>query len=209
MVRLAYGRLLSRAVKGKSAKDTPAARRAAVLGFLGRLPANELGHFVYLMVRPFIPYGPTDGPTDAPTDAPTDFGDLMDGDEAATRAIRSLARVTAADLVATPTSRINGFLELLKTLVQRIGHHTVAFVPEFTRLSLAILHSAESSRLTSTTLTDGLTEGLTEGEEAAPASASGGSSRKATSAAAAGGAVRSLCLRVLTDLIEQFHTVHR
>lgn len=196
MVRLAYGRLLSRAVKGKSAKDTPAARRAAVLGFLGRLPANELGHFVYLMVRPFIPHGPTD--------ASTDFGDLMDGDEAATLAIRTLSRVTAADLVATPTSRVNGFLELLKTLIQRIGHHTVAFVPEFTRLALAILHSSESSRLTSTTLaSEGPSEGGDEGE-VAPVS-----SRKASSKAAAGGAVRSLCLRVITDLIEQFHTVHR
>ena len=134
-----------------------------------------------------------------------------------------------------------------QTLIQRVGHHTLSFVPEFTRLALAILHSSEASRLNSSALAAVEGEEETKAEAAAGRAAGAGEAgeaedrggqsetgeeareengeengeetqeaegalsrkvRSRASAAAAGSAVRSLCLRVLTDLIEQFHLVH-
>lgn len=56
LARVVYGRLIARAGKSKSARDSPATRRAAILAFVGHLGRAELGQFVYLMLRPFVPF---------------------------------------------------------------------------------------------------------------------------------------------------------
>ena len=63
LARVCYGRMVARGshrssgARGSS-KDSPASRRAAVMAFLSQLDGpKELQHFVYLMLRPFVPRG--------------------------------------------------------------------------------------------------------------------------------------------------------
>lgn len=52
LLRLMYGRVLQR--KGRSARDTPAARRATALGYMGSLAPSEIQFVIYMAARPFL-----------------------------------------------------------------------------------------------------------------------------------------------------------
>jgi len=56
LARIVYGRLIARGGRTATAKDTPAARRAAILAFVSHLDGEtELQPFIFLMVRSFVP----------------------------------------------------------------------------------------------------------------------------------------------------------
>jgi hypothetical protein len=57
VTRILFGRLTAHVPVGKSSKETPSARRAAVMSFLSVLDGNdnELYPLFYLMVRSYIP----------------------------------------------------------------------------------------------------------------------------------------------------------
>ena len=57
LARVAYGRMIARGGhKTRSSKDSPSSRRAAVMSFVAQFDGTtELQHFVYMMLRSFVP----------------------------------------------------------------------------------------------------------------------------------------------------------
>jgi U3 small nucleolar RNA-associated protein 20 len=124
--RILFGRLSAKG--GKSSKDPPAARRAAILSFLSVMckEESELFAFLYLMTRSFIP-----------RDEEVKQIESHSADERE-KVMKTLLSVRSEDLALLPSPVIEGFLHLLGTLIAHLGHRIISFVPQFTSITLAI-----------------------------------------------------------------------
>lgn len=135
VIRILFGRFSARGngVK-KSAKDSPTARRAAILSFFSGIGNNEgeLNYFIYMMIRAFIPRNTS----------MTNEGIQIEK-EALTRLIQASEKITSTEVTYIPLKRQEGFLNLLTDVITQIGFGVKDFVPTFTNLLLAISEQTE------------------------------------------------------------------
>jgi U3 small nucleolar RNA-associated protein 20 len=122
--RILFGRITSKIAK--NSKDTPAARRAAILSFLSVLcPTEEdLFPFVYLMTRSFVPRSEK-------------LKVVECYDKRNRETIMQILLGTSSEDLATLTSGVvEGFLHLLDSVVSQLGYRIVSWVPHFTKITL-------------------------------------------------------------------------
>lgn len=132
LMRVLFGRLTSRATS-KSSKDSPAARRAAVLSFISSLckDESELYPFIYLMIRSYVP---------------SEFNLLSveeHGAQAKREVLEKIKTVSVQDLAALPTQVHIGFLHLLEPIVAHLGHRVASFVDQFLCIIVTLCEMAQ------------------------------------------------------------------
>ena len=136
VTRILFGRLAARGNGSKSSKDSPAARRAAILSFFSGVgnAAGELNYFLYMMVRAFIPRSESIA---------------MDGLENQNDELRSLIEragdITTDELMIIPLKRQEGFLKLLSDVITQVGFGVKGFVGTFISLLLTFCEQSEVS----------------------------------------------------------------
>ena len=141
VTRILFGRFSSRGGgTNKSSKDSPAARRAAILSFFSGIgnEKGELDYFIYMMVRAFIP-----------RDVSMQHDGVQIDKESLTTLIKSSERITAQELTSIPEKRQEGFLNLLSDVITQIGFGIKPFVGTFVNLLLSICEQTEQAYLTS------------------------------------------------------------
>jgi hypothetical protein len=126
VTRILFGRLSSRGTKSKSARDSPAARRAAILSFFSRMGNvnGELTHFIYMMVRAFI---------------------TSEQSSQYDQSITTLMTISSKDIEKVPVQRQVGFLNLLSDVINQIGFGMLHAVPVFTHILLTMAEEAQDS----------------------------------------------------------------
>ena len=135
VIRILFGRFSARGNGAKkSAKDSPTARRAAILSFFSGIGNNEgeLNYFIYMMIRTFIPQNTS-----------TTNEGIQIEKEALTRLIQASGKITSTEMTYIPLKRQEGFLNLLTDVITQIGFGVKDFVPTFTNLLLAISEQTE------------------------------------------------------------------
>jgi Down-regulated in metastasis len=117
---------IAKGVKVGGRSSPPAARRAAILSFLAALRPSELGEFVALMVRAFLP---------------SSVALSLEGGAAA--ALAAVQHTTAAAAGAVAMGRRVGFLNLVGDVTRQLGHKALPFVAPLLHLLLVLLEHAE------------------------------------------------------------------
>ena len=173
--RILFGRISAKG--GKSSKDSPTARRAAILSFLSVLcrDENELFPFIYMMTRCFISWKHSLKDMES--------YDADDRDKIMTM----LLNVKSDEIGLLPTVVVEGFLNLLETVISHMGHRIIACVPQFTSITLAISEFVAVTQ---------------ESEESAPAKVA--SDGMETRKVARYGPIRTLCFQRLSNIFERF-----
>lgn len=135
LVRILFGRFSSRGSGARSSKDSPAARRAAILSFIATLGDNhgEVDYFVYMMVRVFIPRGVD---VTVATGNASEVSSLID-------CVGSIDREEMAEI---HSQRVEGFLNLLSNVISHLGFRVEEYVPTFMTLLLAMIEVTERMR---------------------------------------------------------------
>ncbi len=135
--RILFGRFSARGNNGakKSAKDSPTARRAAILSFFSGIgnKEGELNYFIYMMIRTFIPRNASMIRNEG----------VQIEKESLTTLIEASENITSAEMACIPLKRQEGFLNLLTDVITQIGYGVKDFVPTFTNLLLAISEETE------------------------------------------------------------------
>ncbi len=125
--RIIFGRLSVR--ESRSGKDSPAAKRAAILSFLSLVcqEDDEIFYFIYLMMRSFIPQDKV----------------ALKEMEAYTahekNAILTSLHGIGSDNLTLPSGVIEGFLQLLQPVIAQLGHRISLYIPTITTLVIALL----------------------------------------------------------------------
>jgi U3 small nucleolar RNA-associated protein 20 len=186
--RMLFGRLSARSSGAKSSKDTPAARRIAVLSFLAGLceSDDDLYSFIYLTVRSYVPL-----------QVPMKAVELHDSEDR-----RELHEIIAAlhpeQCARLPIQVHQGFLNMLEAVVSQLGHRVLSFVPSFMSSVLALCKvygvKEDLGKEDGGTLTRQEGVDVEDGDDGA---VDGGRS----------GSVRTLCYRRMADLFSQFSAV--
>lgn len=134
VTRILFGRFSSRGNGTKSSKDSPAARRAAILSFFSGIgnDEGELGYFIYMMVRAFIPQGVS-----------TKSEGVQMDKESLLKLIGASEKITSDELTDIPVKRQEGFLNLLSDVITQIGFGAKRFVGTFMSLLLALCEQTE------------------------------------------------------------------
>jgi len=117
LVRLLFGRLSARSGSVRTQKESPAARRAAILAWMAQLGAEELEFFIGLVLRPLLPPA------------------LLK------REIREIhADEELRDYVVPPekVAQVAGFLHLLKDIVSKLGYKVAGFLPIILRVLIGV-----------------------------------------------------------------------
>eukprot|EP00804_Cyclotella_cryptica_P001375 CCRYP_014133-RA/>CCRYP_014133-RA protein AED:0.02 eAED:0.02 QI:68/1/1/1/1/1/6/174/3100 len=138
VTRILFGRLASRGSGSKSSRDSPAARRAAILSFFSRMGnlQGELTYFVYMMVRAFIP--------------PGNMSHQVDHQNInLVKSIESLNSITSRDVIRVPIPKQVGFLNLLSDVISQIGFGVDHVVPVYMNLLLAMCEEAQDALVAS------------------------------------------------------------
>jgi U3 small nucleolar RNA-associated protein 20 len=183
--RLLFGRLSARGSgAAKSSKDTPAARRTAVLSFLAGLckSDDDLYSFIYLTVRSYMPL-----------EVPMKAVELHDSEDRR-KLHEIIAAVRPEHCARLPIQVHQGFLNMLEALISQLGHRVLSFVPSFMSSVMALY------KLYGVKVDDGASareEGADE--DGGDGNAVDGGSRS--------GSVRTLCYRRMADLFSQFSAV--
>lgn len=189
VIRILFGRLSARGSGGKSSKDSPAVRRAAILSFLSGLDASEgeLDYFVYMMIRSFIPKNVNMNVSDIGHGSNTHIRDM----------IAHVQEHTSVEQVASvPSQRQEGLLNLLSEVVKKLGFDISEFVPTFVKLILGILECSESFRKNSNVAPIDSEDGDVEINNDYEQQLENGANRS--------GKIRSMCFLRLSDLMSQF-----
>ena len=191
--RILFGRLTARGMGSKSSKDTPAARRAAILSFFSSLDQNmnELDFFVYFMVRIFIP--------PHISIKITDVNQKSSEQESNTRLydlICATANVTVEDISKLAVSKVIGFLNLTNDVISKIGYGIDKFIPVFYSILITL---CQFSEVDSADL-DERNESTGDVDTSFEANESTNKNDKNSRISS----VRSLCFRSLSRLFGQF-----
>ena len=135
IIRILYGRLSARGSGGKSSKDSPAVRRAAILSFLSSLSQREddISYFVYMMVRSFIP-------------SSIDMQIVDCGHHCREHLVLMIQKATSNDVGRIHLRRQEGFLNLMADVVKKLGFGIINFVPTFFDLILTIIENCGKQR---------------------------------------------------------------
>ena len=188
ITRIVFGRLSSRAISTKSSKDSPAARRAAILSFMSTLGKNEgeLDFLVFMMLRVFIPEKHNQK-----------IKSCTDGDHL--RELISLASsCTYTDIDKVHTQQLEGFLNLLEIVLSSLGFGVKNYMIFFVPLLLTITEHTEKHRkdtLNNETKDEDSLSSTDEGsEEVEPLNKRVG-------------VIRNLCYRRLSEIMIKFGKV--
>ena len=190
IVRILFGRFSSRGTGAKSSKDSPAARRAAILSFLTALGKNEgeLDYFVYMMVRVFIPQNVN-----------MSFSVGTNTSPRVEHLIESATSIQSDELEMIHCQRVEGFLNLLSDVISQLGFGVKAYVPVFMSLLQTICERTEGMRKSSSSGTDAESEdGSESSNDDSPNDANAVAWQQRVSA------IRSLCFRRISDLVLKF-----
>eukprot|EP00957_Ditylum_brightwellii_P154907 11790095-Ditylum_brightwellii.AAC.1 len=111
ITRILFGRFSARGAGAKSSKDSPAARRAAILSFFAVIGKNdgELNYFVYMMVRSFLPRR-----------VDMKLGSDLDKDKIS-QLIEASQSITSEDAAEIHSQKQEGFLNLLSDVISQLG----------------------------------------------------------------------------------------
>ena len=182
VTRILFGRLSARVSISKSSKETPSARRAAVLSFLSELNGrtDELYPLFYLMVRSYIPKEKELEPME------------KQKKEERKRVVVWLEEIQAADVAHLRDQRHEGFLNLLSSLISQLGHDIEKFIPAFMSISLALCKHSEVKQGREVDV-----DVDTEEPEAMESDALHHSTNRR-------GAIRTLCFRRLADMYQKY-----
>lgn len=178
--RVLFGRLSARATGAKSSKDSPAARRSAVLSFLSAFceSDDELFPFLYLMMRVYVPARVTLQTVESQELARKRF------------VLESIASLSPKDCSMLPLRVHQGFLNVLEAVISQLGRQVAPFIPTMMSVIVALCKAFEVKGVDATNRelhgTDFDEESDTQGH----------SDR--------GGSIRSLCYRRLADIFSQF-----
>lgn len=120
LVRLLYGRLLQR--RGHSARDTPATRRATILGYFSGFESEELGVFMQLLLRAFT------------------VEMVPPLQEVTPRTIEELVNRLSMDCVTS--GRAVGFLKVQRDVIRVLGTKAMGWMHLFMAANLRLLRHA-------------------------------------------------------------------
>eukprot|EP00536_Pseudo-nitzschia_multiseries_P000508 jgi/Psemu1/321642/estExt_fgenesh1_pg.C_60057 len=126
LARILFGRITSKS--GRSSNDTPASRRSAILSFMSVICKEEEDFFpfLYLMTRCFIPK--TETLKLVEQYEPDDRSNILD----------ALMTTRPADLDMLPSPVVEGFLNLLQSVLSQFGHHVVSWIPQMTSVTVEL-----------------------------------------------------------------------
>jgi len=136
VTRILFGRLAARGNGSKSSKDSPAARRAAILSFFSGVgnTAGELNYLLYMMVRIFIP-----------RDESITMNGLENQNDRLKGLIELSGNITTDELMGIPLKRQEGFLKLLSDVITQVGFGVKGFIGTFISLLLALCERSEDA----------------------------------------------------------------
>ncbi|KAG7361182.1 DRIM down-regulated in metastasis family protein [Nitzschia inconspicua] len=173
-----FGRVSAKSGKSSS-KDSPVARRAAVLSFLSVLcqDDSDLFPFLYLMTRSFIPDTVEISTVESMLEE--DQGSLM----------QSLLTVRSDELfVSGPV--VEGFLHLLESVISQLGYRIVHWIPQLTSVTIELCKLVAINSGTEAKISHDARQSHDE-------KSNGGETLRR-------GAVRTLCFQRLSDLFTRF-----
>ena len=176
--RVLFGRLSARAIEGRSSKDSPSARRSAVLSSLSSIckDEHELYSFVYLMVRPYIPRKYVVKSLEA-----------QDEDYRASLVVM-LKKLSPDECSRLPAQVHQGFLNTLEAVVAQLGHKVEGFVPAFVSIILTLTKLYEVKKRSESVEKDGVGTAADDGRHESERS----------------GSIRGLCYRRLADIFDVY-----
>ena len=134
IARILFGRLSSRGGGGsKSSKDSPSARRTAVVSFLSTFcnGDDELYPFLYLMIRVYIPMNFRIYPIE------------MQDKESRKRILNGISDADAFDYSSIPVQVHQGFLNVLEAVISQLGHKMVPFLSIYISVVLKLCKTFE------------------------------------------------------------------
>ena len=199
IVRILFGRFSSRGSGTKSSKDSPAARRAAILSFLTVLGKNEgeLDYFVYMMVRVFIPQNVN-----------MSISVEANASSRVTQLIESATSIQSDELEMIHCQRVEGFLNLLSDVISQLGFGVKVYVPVFMSLLQTICERTEGMRKVSgaicTVGDDGSEDIQSNANDSSDASTNTNTNANVLAWQQRVSAIRSLCFRRISDLVLKF-----
>jgi U3 small nucleolar RNA-associated protein 20 len=176
--RILFGRLSTSSMRGVKAKDSPLARRKAIVSSLSQLEGMELFPMIYLMIRNYIP---------ASFDLKWEEVVTATYQEAVLNVFTTSPKSHFENI---PIQRHEGFLNLLSVLVGQLGRSLDRFIPSFMPILLGIMSCPSVVR--SQEIDDTSAEKMTENE----AGNSGDSQRLRS--------VKTLSFRCTAALIDKF-----
>lgn len=140
LVRIAYGKMSTQSfVKGS--KDSPSARRAAILSFFSSFVKAQGDFFplVYFSLRSYIPSSDTSKPIEDQSDSDNQlFQDRM-------------MSLSSPDFFRLPTSLHQGVLLMMTEMIQHLGFRISSWIPVFLKVLTTLLDTfgiqGESDRL--------------------------------------------------------------
>ena len=186
--RILFGRLSSRGGGGsKSSKDSPSARRTAVVSFLSSFchDDDELYPFLYLMMRVYIPTNFTMHPIE------------MQDKDSHREIMKSITDSESFDYNSIPVQVHQGFLNVLEAVISQLGRKMVPFVPTFMSIVFKLCKTYEVKGKDEyqefTTIQDARTESNDDETSIGPNSRSG--------------SVRSLCYTRLANIFAIFSDI--
>ena len=138
LARILYGRLGSRATGAKSSKDSPQARRAAVLSFLASFTEDpsELYPFLYLMMRAYVPSNAKPKPLES---------QRLDDHQLFLSVVSDVSPDHCASL---PVQVNQGFLNVLEAIINQLGSRVADAIPAALGIVVSILKAFEVSEAT-------------------------------------------------------------
>ena len=157
LVRILYGRFVSKSRGSKAAREQNLARRAAILSFLSRLLPKETVHLVHLMLRGVVPphrllqlAQTSDAHTMGLTNThrnhqqvPTTITDRTSAWY--TEVHQCATELTVSDVQELSWERQVGFLHLFEQTIKLIGFGATAHVGVLLRVVLTMLRGSQSS----------------------------------------------------------------
>jgi U3 small nucleolar RNA-associated protein 20 len=130
LLRILFGRLAAGSMRGTSSKDTPLARRKAIISFLAQLEIGEIFPLIYLMVRNY-----------APLTFELKWEDVGLASYEADL-LTCFKTSESTHFVDMPIQRHQGFLNLLLVLVSHLKGKLSEFVPTFMYILIGIMKFA-------------------------------------------------------------------
>lgn len=155
LVRILYGRFVSKARGSKAAREQNLARRSAILSFFARMPSQESSHLVHLMMRGMLPQQTLLESAKAMVLAKkarerthAQAGNLrvrnLGWYDVVTKAACALR---AEDVALLSWEKQVGFLHVLEQAIKLIGFGVSEHVQVFLKVVLVMLGSAQKNTL--------------------------------------------------------------
>ena len=151
LIKIVYGRFISKSRNNKAARDQNVSRRIAVLSFISKMESHEIRHLLQLMLRGIIPskyisqYITTTSSTTTTT-AVSSITYNSNIEEWYTIIDNIINNLTTEQLQSVPWERQIGFLHLLQPIIRILGFSVTSYVPVMHKVILIMLNNAQEIR---------------------------------------------------------------